>query len=507
MLLVLLGLVVMGCRPGKSASSTGERPKTGGPESQVPPQTELWYRQSVFGRHVGYEHQSIRTVAAPEGTVWKITGENRITVNRSGTTIEMVMQYRSTETPSGALRSFELDMIQGPLQTRQKGRVEGRQLLLEIETAGRREKTTVVIPGQCGGFLGIQAALWRRPMQPGEQRTLHLFLPGLNEVGETRLAAEDWESLTTADGTFRLLRIRVATRVGRSAAPLHSVLWTDDTGLVRRQRLEALDLISELTDKAKATADPTAMPDLVGDIRIPVDNIPQDKDLASARKAVYRVSFPEAEIEIPSFADFRQSARLLDDHTVEVEVRACRLQDGESRPPACDETPSAEDANPNAYIQSDAPEIRNMAEAAIREAQADSPQSQISALEAYVHRVMVNRNYRNAFATALDAARKLEGDCTEHAVLLAALARARGFPARIAMGLLYHEGAFYYHMWTEVWLEDCWAPLDATLGMGGVGVGHITLARSNLASPAAFADFLPLMQVIGRIGIEIVRVE
>lgn len=496
-----------GCRPGNPASATGDRPSTDGPVSQVPPQTELWYRQSVFGRHVGYEHQSIRTVAVSEGTVWEITGENRITVNRSGTTIEMVMQYRSTETASGELRSFELDMIQGPLQTRQRGRVEGRQLLLEIETAGRRETTTVVLPGECGGFLGIQAALWRHPMQPGEQRTLHLFLPGLNEVGETRLAAEDWESVTMLDGTFRLLRIRVTTRVGGSAAPLHSVLWTDETGLVRRQRLETLDLISELTDKAKATADPTAMPDLVGDIRIPVENIPKDRDLASAEKAIYRVLFPRNGTEMPSFADYRQSARLLDDHTVEVEVRACRLQDIESRCQACGETPSAEDANPNAYIQSDAPEIRNMAEAAIREAQADSLRSQISALEAYVHRVMVNRNYRNAFATALDAARKLEGDCTEHAVLLAALARARGFPARIAMGLLYHEGAFYYHMWTEVWFEDCWIPLDATLGMGGVGVGHITLARSNLASPAAFADFLPLMQVIGRIRIEIVRVE
>ncbi|NMC20269.1 MAG: transglutaminase domain-containing protein, partial [Thermogutta sp.] len=90
---------------------------------------------------------------------------------------------------------------------------------------------------------------------------------------------------------------------------------------------------------------------------------------------------------------------------------------------------------------------------------------------------------------------------------LAALARARGFPARVAMGLLYHEGAFYYHMWTEVWLDGCWIPLDATLGSGGVGAGHITLARSNLTSPAAFADFFPLMQVIGRIEIDVVRVQ
>lgn len=493
-----------GCRPGNPAPAERDRPGVAHPAPEAPPRSELWYMQSVFGRHVGYEHQSIRAVPTPEGTVWEIGGENRLTINRSGTTIEIVMKYRSTETPSGELRDFELDMIQGPLQTRQRGRREKDLLRLEIETAGRRVETAVAIPPRCGGFLGLQADLWRRPMQPGERRTLNLFLPGLNEVGEARLAAEDWESTTPPDGALRLLKIRVATRIG-DGTPLSSVLWTDDTGLIRRQHLDALNLVSELTDKERATADPTAMPDLVDDIRIPVEAPPEN--LASARKAVYRVRFPTDGIEIRIFADSRQSARLLDDRTLEIEIQARRLKDGEVKTAGCGETASEEDRNPNAYIQSDAPEIRGMAETAIAEAKADSPLEEIAALEAYVHRVMVNRNYRNAFATALDAARNLEGDCTEHAVLLAALARARGFPARVAMGLLYHEGAFYYHMWTEAWLDGCWVPLDATLGTGGVGVGHITLARSNLTSPAAFADFLPLMQVIGRIKIDVVRVE
>ncbi len=494
----------IGCRPGNPPPDARDKPGAVRPTSEAPPRTELWYMQSVFGRHVGYEHQSIRAVPMPEGTVWEIHGENRLTVNRSGTTIEIVMKYRSTETPSGELRGFELEMIQGPLQSRQSGRRENNRLLLEIETAGRRVNTAVAIPAQCGGFLGLQADLWQRPMQPGESRTLHLFLPGMNEIGEARLAAEDWESVPARDDAPRLLRIRVATRIN-AGAPLSSILWTDDTGLIRRQRLETLNLVSELTDKETATADPTVMPDLVDDIRIPVEASPEN--LASAQKAVYRVHFPMNGIEPASFADSRQSARSLDDRTVELEVQARRLKGGETRTAGCGETAGDEDRNPNAYIQSDATEIRDMAETAIAEAHPDSPLEEVAALEAYVHRVMVNRNYRNAFGTALDAARKLEGDCTEHAVLLAALARARGFPARVAMGLLYHEGAFYYHMWTEVWLDGCWIPLDATLGTGGVGVGHITLARSNLTSPTAFADFLPLMQVIGRIKIDVVRVQ
>ncbi|NMC20037.1 MAG: hypothetical protein GYA33_06400, partial [Thermogutta sp.] len=353
-LFACLGLAI-GCRRGNPAPAAGDRPNAARPTSEAPPRAELWYKQSVLDRHVGYEHQIIRAVPAPEGTLWEINGESRITINRSGTTIEIVMKYRGTETPSGDLRDFELDMIQGPLRTRQWGRRENDRLLVEIETAGRRVKTSVAIPPHCGGFLGIQADLWRRPMRPGERRTLNLFLHGLNEVGEARLEADDWESAAAPDGASRLLRIRVATRIG-GATPLNSVLWADETGLIRRQRLESLDLVSELTDKDRATTAPAAMPDLVDDIRIPVEAPPEN--LASARKAVYRVRFPAGGTDIPPFADSRQSARLLDDHTVEVEVQARRVRDGEMKTGGCGETASAGDRNPNAYIQSDAPEIR-----------------------------------------------------------------------------------------------------------------------------------------------------
>ena len=44
------------------------------------------------------------------------------------------------------------------------------------------------------------------------------------------------------------------------------------------------------------------------------------------------------------------------------------------------------------------------------------------------------------------------GDCNEHAVLLTALARAAGIPARVVAGVVYLEDGFYYHAWNELWL-------------------------------------------------------
>ncbi len=130
-------------------------------------------------------------------------------------------------------------------------------------------------------------------------------------------------------------------------------------------------------------------------------------------------------------------------------------------------------------------------------------------LEKFVKKTIKLKNFTQAFSTAADVAQLREGDCTEHAVLLAALARARGIPSRVAIGLVYQSPgqSFAYHMWNELWIEDRWVPMDATLGRGGIGAAHLKLTDSNLSGAAAYSSFLPVAQVIGQLKIEILEVE
>ena len=128
------------------------------------------------------------------------------------------------------------------------------------------------------------------------------------------------------------------------------------------------------------------------------------------------------------------------------------------------------------------------------------------ALERYVDREVKDKNLTQAFATAAEVAKSREGDCTEHAVFLAALCRARGIPARVAIGLVYMQGAgaFGYHMWTEAYIDRRWIPIDATLAQGGIGAGHLEIAHTNLKGASAYSAFLPVVQILGRLKIEIV---
>jgi transglutaminase-like putative cysteine protease len=81
--------------------------------------------------------------------------------------------------------------------------------------------------------------------------------------------------------------------------------------------------------------------------------------------------------------------------------------------------------------------------------------------------------------SALEVLKKKVGDCNEHAVLLTALLRAAGIPARLCVGLVYTRGSFYYHAWTESYVSG-WVSMDATLNQMPADVTHIKLVEGGL---------------------------
>jgi transglutaminase-like putative cysteine protease len=200
-----------------------------------------------------------------------------------------------------------------------------------------------------------------------------------------------------------------------------------------------------------------------------------------------------------------QQVKALDEHTAEVTVRAVRppLKDENRGKPSAADAPSGDDLKPNNYIQCDDPLIAAQAKEAV--GGETDPWKQAVALETYVHRAMTVTDFSQAFATAAEAAHSGKGDCKAHAVYLAALARAEKIPARVAVGLVYMPGSqtFGGHMWTEVYVGGRWIGLDATLGKGGLGGGHLQIAHSTLAGVTAYNFVYPMLQVLNGLKIEV----
>ena len=120
---------------------------------------------------------------------------------------------------------------------------------------------------------------------------------------------------------------------------------------------------------------------------------------------------------------------------------------------------------------------------------------------------MRDRHYGIAFASASDAARTGAGDCTEHAVLLAAALRVDGIPSRVASGLVHGrideatEPGFAWHMWTQALVGGAWLDLDATRPLD-FDAGHLLVATSALSRRTGSDELAALLPLLGRLRIE-----
>ncbi|MBI3568328.1 MAG: transglutaminase domain-containing protein [Gemmatimonadetes bacterium] len=97
---------------------------------------------------------------------------------------------------------------------------------------------------------------------------------------------------------------------------------------------------------------------------------------------------------------------------------------------------------------------------------------------------------------ALEVLRTRKGDCNEHTQLYTALARSIGIPTRIATGLAYVNGKFYYHAWPEVWLKG-WVAVDPTFGQFPADAAHLRFIVGGLGRQ------VELLRLIGNLHIKV----
>lgn len=148
-------------------------------------------------------------------------------------------------------------------------------------------------------------------------------------------------------------------------------------------------------------------------------------------------------------------------------------------------------------IEANHPEIVNLS--ARITAGEDRPLAKARRLMSWVYENIEKRPVISV-PSALETLKYRQGDCNEHAVLLAALARAAGIPAQVEVGLVYLNGRFYYHAWNVLYLGN-WITADALMNQFPADVTHLRLMRGDLNRQ------VDLMGVIGKILLTILDAE
>jgi len=185
----------------------------------------------------------------------------------------------------------------------------------------------------------------------------------------------------------------------------------------------------------------------------------------------------------------RQTYRPLPGGDVEIAVRA-EAPVVRARLPLSE---PAEDLRPTPAIESDSPAIRKLA----REIVGDEKDVTTAAtkLSQWVFEHL-RKAYGVSSDRATDVLRRREGDCTEHSLLMATLARSVGIPARTVYGLVYVMGAdakpaLLWHEWVEVFAGE-WISIDPTFGQNVADATHLQLGRGDQTDAVALMGQLKI---------------
>ncbi len=191
-------------------------------------------------------------------------------------------------------------------------------------------------------------------------------------------------------------------------------------------------------------------------VRSPVHIMP------SVRDRTLRFVISRTDGEKPLLMQSTEQQTLFDDVTAVVTV--CT---GCGPPDQADAAQLTRYLEPNPWVRNDDAEIRNLAlNTVMRSASVDARMRKLVDL---VRRRMHGSVDFLGYADAVTALHNGSGDCTEFAVLLAALARAQDIPARVVVGLAYSDrfsgrkDVFSPHTWVQAWTGKRWKSYDAAL--------------------------------------------
>ncbi len=512
-LFLMIVLATLACRKdtGPSAAS---KPAASAEENL---QQETWDTVFLSGERVGHVHTSVFRQPRPAGDLLRIEQEEILTLRSNNNRIEARTKTTSVETADGRLLEFSSVQTQGATPLETTGQVVGDLLQLQVGSGAQKTSASFPWSAEYGGPYRLAGSLRTTPMGPGDTRTLRYFDVGTNQPATTNLTAVDFEE-TELTGALRrrLLRVESKTTIGAGAAgstapqlappgTVNSTLWVDEKGEVLKEQITTMfNFVVVRSTREEALQKIEQLAFDLGELSA----VPVDRSLPAphqTRRIVYRVHLDSSDPAHVFDTGLTQQIVPEDPHTAKLTVYAVRPGETAGLPQAPSEAATEGDLKPNTLIQSDDKLIVEMAQQVAGRI-SDRWQAAV-ALEKWVSTKMTSVGVSSAFATAAEVARTFRGDCTEHAVLLAALVRARGIPSRVAIGLVYVNQQFLYHMWTEVCIDGQWIPLDATLGQGGIGAAHLKITDSNLQGASPNAAFLPVTEVIGQLKIEILEVQ
>ncbi len=479
--------------------------------SPVLAETETEYL-AVFmeGKKVGH----VVHTRVEEGAQVTTSEDISITISRTGIPLTIRMTETSVETTAGKPLRFESVQYLGAMMMKVAGVVNADGTVAVTNSSlGTEAKSTMQWPGGAVMAEGLRLLMLKHGLAAGTEYTVDVFTPGVMQAVNQKVSIGPKKEVDLLGRVVKLTEMTTTLNMP-GAGQITGVSYVDDDMGTLKSIMPVAGMQVEMVSCPKEFAlgdnDVLEMID-----RMFVKSPEPLENVGSASAIVYTLSPAEGtNLVIPTTDS--QAAKRLPDGRIALIVKPATVSKGGAFPYRGDDPKLLEAIQPTRFLQSDHEEIVALARKAVGDAK-DAAEA-ARRIESFVARYISNKSLSVGYASAAEVLESRQGDCSEFAVLTAALCRAVGIPAQVAVGIAYVEGfggmeGFGGHAWTQAYLgadargrDGKWIGLDAAFkgsGRGGYDPGHIALAVGN-GEPG---DFFNIASALGQFTIEKLEVQ
>jgi hypothetical protein len=448
---------------------------------------EKYYAIFVDGKKIGHSVLT-RSVTGEKVTT---THDMNMSIVRAGATLPIVMSEKYIETVEGGPLGFETVQDMSGMGMKVSGRImPSGQAKVVIEAMGTSQETIIDYPAGALMLEGLDLLIKKKGLSEGTSYEVSVFSPTMLSAMKAKVRVGP---LAEVDLLGRVVSLtEVKTTLETLMGSVESVDYYDEEFNSLKAVVPVAGMKIELIacDKSFALSEN----DVVDFFEKTIVRSPAVlKDIDSKKSATYHL-LPKGGKELEIIRDDNQKTEEGEGGRVLVTVEPVRAAQGVKFPYKGEDAAAVEALKPSRYVQSDDERIASLAKEAVGDSK-DAAKA-VKRIEKFVANYINEKNLSVGYATAVEVAASKEGDCSEHAVLTAALCRAVGIPARVAAGVVYVDefigfsgGIFAGHAWAQAYIGGKWVGLDATGGARSFGPGHITLSVGN-GDPESFFGML-----------------
>jgi hypothetical protein len=433
---------------------------------------------NIYQNHqkIGFSHSRYSKI----DTGYQFSETVFMRINTMGLIQDMDLKSQGTLHADFSLAEFTFEVSSGRFSFSAEGSISDTMLTLTTESAGSKQTVTMNLKDKIYFTSGIVQTANSSDLKPGDRLVLNVFDPISMGREPIHLEILDQEKISIRGQSTN------ATKISLKYKGATQLAWIDEAGEILKEQ-GMLGITREKTTREDAMRGVSMQPsrDLTKIASIP-SNISIANPQALTRLKVEISGVKDKAVDIHGGRQTYQAPVL----TIEKE----NIQ-GVAGPANADKL-SAEQTmflNPSPFIQSEHPAIKKLA----GDITSDTDNSLEKARK--IVSWMQTHIKKRPVISLPDALATLEnrvGDCNEHAVLFAAIARASGIPTKIEAGVVYLKDRFYYHAWNAVYIGD-WITLDALFDQIPADVTHIRLTSGEQK------DQMNILGLIGTIKIHI----